>query len=70
MINAVSLAKEKDCPASVLTKSGEVDLPHQILLIMLKKNFLAIKKEVTKIGFVFAPSMHLLTSWSTIPPCL
>lgn len=36
MINTVS-AKGKDLPVSVLTTSGEVDLPHQILVNMLKK---------------------------------
>lgn len=44
MINTGSPAKDKDRTVPVLTISGEVNLPYQVLLNMLKKNFLAIKK--------------------------
>lgn len=45
MMNTVSLVKKKDFPVSVLPTSGEVDLLHQMLLNMLKNNFLAITKK-------------------------
>ena len=52
----------------MLTTPGGVDLFHQIFLSILRKNFLTIKKEVTKIRFILAPFMHFLTSGSTILP--